>query len=317
MEYYQAIQNRTGQTVAVIDQYLPTLKAGGVDSADLLAQADALNPLAQTRDNALTDSDSATNAENQGFLTIRGLDLSLPQAAEGELDDTVPAESALIDLLAPAYAVIPRTTEFALERGHKAVSAITRINTFLLAAVPPRDPITAGGKAIADLITAMNAQPALEQTVADRAVDVTAARTTLRTAAATVDRLNKRFYAKLAAEARTNEALAIALLGITTGSENLPGTLGIRALLQGGVNGLQLLVGYENGTYDSGATSTLEWKVEGVDPDFSHSAPVDPSGNALGPFTIGQVVKLRTRVTNSNGTTTGSVRTLTLVNPNP
>ena len=317
MEYYQAIQNRTGQTVAVILQYLPLLKVGAVDATALLAQADALGGLAQARDNALTDYDAAVNAENQGFLLIQGLDLSLPLSAEGELDDTVLVESQLIDLLAPAYAIVPRTTEFALERGHKVVSAITKINAFLVAAIPPRAAITAGGKGVADLSTAMNAMPALEQAVEDRAVDVTSARTDLRSAAATVDRLNKRFYAKLEAEARTNPALATALLGITTGSENLPGTLGIRTILQGGVNGLQLLVSYENGTFDSGATSTIEWKVEGVDTEFSHTVPVDPSGNALGPFTIGQVVKLRTRVTNSNGTTTGSIRTLTILNPAP
>lgn len=316
MEYYQAIQNRTGQTVAVINQYVPTLKVGAVDAAGLLASADALNPLAQTRDNALTDSDAAVNAENQGFLGIQRLSLSLPQSAEGELDDTVITEAALIDLLDPAYAIVPRTTELALGRGKKVVSAVTKINAFLAPAVPARGPITAGGKGVADLTTAMNAQPALEQTVEDRAVDVTDARTALRSAAATVDRLNKRFYAKLEAEARTNPALAEALAGITTGA-NLPGTLGIVSVLQGGVNGLQLLVSYENGTYTTGATSTVEWMVEGVDTDFTHTAPADPSGNALGPFTIGQVVKLRTRVTNANGTTTGSVRTLTILNPAP
>ena len=94
-----------------------------------------------------------------------------------------------------------------------------------------------------------------------------------------------------------------------------PGTLGIRHLLQGGVNGLQVLVSYENGTYDSTATSTLEWMVEGVDSGFTHTHAADPSGNALGPFTVGQMVKLRTRVTNGNGTTTGSVRTLTILSP--
>ncbi len=55
--------------------------------------------------------------------------------------------------------------------------------------------------------------------------------------------------------------------------------------------------------------------MEGVDQDFAHTHTADPSGNALGPFPIGQVIKLRTRVTNSNGTTTGSIRTLTLLNP--
>lgn len=315
MEYYQAIQNRTGQTVAVINQYLPTLKVGAVDAAGLLALADALNGKAQTRDDALADLDAAVNTENQGFLTIQRLTLSLPQAAEGELDDTVPAESALIDLLAPAFAIVPRTTELALERGHKVVSAVTKINTFLVPAVPPRDAITSGGKTVGNLVSEMNAQPAKEQTVEDRAVDVTSARTDLRVATTAVDRLNKRYYDKLSAEARTNPALAEALANITTTSGNLPGTLGIRTLLQGGVNGLQLLTSYENGTYTSGATSTVEWMVEGVDTDFTHTAPADPSGNALGPFTIGQVVKLRTRVTNANGTTTGSVRTLTVLNP--
>jgi hypothetical protein len=317
MEYYQAIQNRTGQTVAVVNEYVPTLKVGATDSAALLALADGLSPLPQIRDNALADFDGANNAENQGFLIVQRLDLALPQSAEGELDDTVAAESALVDLLQPAYSIVPRTTEFALARGLKVVSALNKINAFLTAQVPPRAPITAGGKGVADLVAAMNAQPALEQTVEDRDVDVTTARTNLRTSAATVDRLNKRFYDKLVAESRSNPALAAALDDIETEGSNMPGTLGIREILQGGVNGLQLLVSYENGTFTTDATSTIEWMVVGVDTDFTHSAPVDPSGNALGPFTVGQVVKLRTRVTNSNGTTTRSVRTLTILNPNP
>ena len=57
--------------------------------------------------------------------------------------------------------------------------------------------------------------------------------------------------------------------------------------------------------------------MEGVDQGFSHTHTAEPSGNALGPFPIGQVVKLRTRVTNSNGTTTGNIPTLTLLNPAP
>ncbi len=39
------------------------------------------------------------------------------------------------------------------------------------------------------------------------------------------------------------------------------------------------------------------------------------SGNAPGLFVAGQVVKLRTRTKNANGTTTGSVRTLTILEP--
>ena len=312
MEYYQVIQNRAGQTAAVINKFVPTLSVGGVNAAGLLAQSAALDGLAQTRDNALADSDAATNAENQGFLAIQALTLSLPQAAEADLDDNIPAESALLDLLSPVYAIKPRTTELALERGQKLVSALTKINAYLTALVPPRNPITSGGKGLTDLNTLIAAQPALEQALEDRAADVGSARSALRVAATAVDRLNKRFYAKLTAEARTNAALADALAQIDTESAGLPGTLGISGILQGGTDHLHILVSYDPGTYDGSATSTIEWMVTGVDTDFTHNAPADPSGNALGPFTVGSTVQLRTRVTNSNGTTTGSVRTLTL-----
>jgi len=312
MEYYQVMQNRAGQTAAVINKFVPTLSVGGVNAAGLLAQSAALDGLAQTRDNALADSDAATNAENQGFLAIQALTLSLPQAAEADLDDNIPAESALLDLLSPVYAIKPRTTELALERGQKLVSALTKINAYLTALVPPRNPITSGGKGLTDLNTLIAAQPALEQALEDRAADVGSARSALRVAATAVDRLNKRFYAKLTAEARTNAALADALAQIDTESAGLPGTLGISGILQGGTDHLHILVSYDPGTYDGSATSTIEWMVTGVDTDFTHNAPADPSGNALGPFTVGSTVQLRTRVTNSNGTTTGSVRTLTL-----
>ena len=119
-------------------------------------------------------------------------------------------------------------------------------------------------------------------------------------------------YARLQSEARSNPALAEALAQITTESGNLPGTLGIRTILQGGAGGLQLLISYDNGSYDATATNTVEWMVIGVDTEFTHQVPADPSGNALGPFASGQTVKLRTRVTNTNGTTTGSVRTLVI-----
>jgi hypothetical protein len=218
-------------------------------------------------------------------------------------------------LLAPVYSVVPRTTKLALDRGMKLKSALDKINPYLAAQTPARGPVTSGGKGEADLVILLNAQPALEQAIEDTAADVSSARTALRTAATTVDRLNKRFYAKLQSEARTNPALATALDQIDTDSVNLPGTLGINSIVQGGTDHLHLLVNYDNASYDDTATSTLEWLVAAVDPDFAHSVPVDPSGNTLGAFTVGQVVSVRTRVTNGNGTTTGSVRTLTIQQP--
>ena len=100
--------------------------------------------------------------------------------AEAELDDAIDAESALLDLLAPAYAIKPRSTEFALARGKKLVSALTRINAYLANLYPPRPLVTSGGKGLEQLAAALDAQPALEQALEDRAADVANARNALQ-----------------------------------------------------------------------------------------------------------------------------------------
>jgi len=60
-----------------------------------------------------------------------------------------------------------------------------------------------------------------------------------------------------------------------------PDPIDIHELVQGGTNGLQVLVSYESGGGDHATTSEVQWMVEGVDDDFTHTAPLDPSGNAL------------------------------------
>jgi len=240
MEYYQTIQNRTAQTAAVINQWLPTLSLGGVTAAELLGQSAALAALAQARDDALAAFDAADNAENRAFLALQALTIALPKVAEGELDDAVAAESALLDLLSPVYAIAPRTPESALERGRKLTSALTRINDYFAGLTPARPPVTSGGKGVGEVSAAMAALPAVAQALEDRAAEVTAARTALRTAATALDRLNKRFYSRLKAEARDHPALAQALAQITTTAAGLPAILGIRKILQGGADNRQL-----------------------------------------------------------------------------
>jgi hypothetical protein len=44
MEFYQTVANRSTQTVAVINKYIPLLKVGGVDAAGLRTQSEALVP---------------------------------------------------------------------------------------------------------------------------------------------------------------------------------------------------------------------------------------------------------------------------------
>jgi hypothetical protein len=313
MEFHQSIQNRTTQTVAVINTFAAGLSVAGVDAAGLAAQGLALEQLAQQRDHALADYDGANNAERRGLLALQHLVLTLPKVAESELDDHVHEESALIDLLAPAYAIKPRTTEAALSRGRKLASALERIDAYLAALQPPRAGIANDAQGLAELNAVMETQTALAQTLANCGARLNLARVGLREAAVALDRLNKRFYARLQAEARAKPALARAMAQIDTGVPNLPATLSIKEVLQGGEDQLHVLVGYDPASVDGKADNTLEWQIAGVDPDFARTAPVDPSGNAIGPFSAGQLVKLRTRVRNGNGSATSAVRSLGIV----
>lgn len=313
MEFHQGIQNRTTQTVAVINTFAVGLSVAGVDAAVLAAQGLALDQLAQQRDHALADYDRTNNAERRGLLALQHLVLTLPKVAESELDDHVHEESALIDLLGPVYAIKPRTTEAALSRGRKLASALERIDAYLAGLQPPRAGIVNDAQGLAELNAAMEAQTALAQTLAHGGARINQARVALREGAVALDRLNKRFYARLQAQARANPALARAMAQIDTGAPNLPATLSIKEVLQGGDDHLHVLVAYDTAALDAKADSTLEWQIAGVDTDFGRTARVDPSGNAIGPFSAGQLVKLRTRVRNGNGSATSAVRSLSVV----
>ena len=313
MEHYQSTINRTMQTIAVINAYVPTLTVAGTTSAGLTTLITALETSASTRDTTVATSDQAVNAENLASLFIGKLDLALPQAATAELDDEKPVEAGLADLFSEAFGITPRTTELRLRRGKKVVAALVKINSYLAAQVRPV--ISVAGKTVGDLTTAMNGQPALEQAVENTAADVTSARTNFDTADHVLDRLNKRFYKKLQAEARSNAALAAALPQIDTETDNLPGTLSIQSVLQGGADQLHILVSYVNGTGSDADERLLDWMVVGVDADFAHTVAVDLSGNALGPFLAGQTVKMRTRTVNTHGTRTSATRTLVVQAP--
>jgi hypothetical protein len=312
MERHQAIQNRAAQTAAVIKQYDPLMKIGAVNVSGLLASSHQLGVLAQARDDALAAFVAADNIKNQGFLALVALTKTLPRMAQADLDENVDAEVALLDMLDPVFAIVPRGTEHAIMRGQKLVAALNRINDYLSSLTPPRGPVTSAGQGVIELGAAIDAQGVASQARIDRAADITAARSALRNAATTVDKLNKRFYSKLKAEARSNATLATALGQIDTSSANLPPTLSIHTLRQGGAQNRQLLVSYVNGSFDNDATNSVEWKIDD-EQAFAHTVAADPSGNTIGPFDSGATVFLRTRVATGAGTKTGSVRKLTII----
>ena len=310
MEFYQSCQNRAIQTIAVINLHAPGMVVGGVNTSALASLCTNLDGLAQARDNKVADEDTARNAENLAYLALRSLTLALPRAAEGELDEEKLEEEKLAGHLDEVFSLTPRTTELAIARGRKLVAALTRINAYLTTRVPARPAITSGGKGLADLQSALDAMPALEQVVEDKGAGARDSRTDLRNGARAVDRLNKRFYKKLQAEARSNPDLAAALAQIDTDSDNLPETLSIQTLLQAGPDLLHIQVLYQPGTGSEATERQLDWMVPGVDTDFTNTTPADLSGNLIGPFTNGFLVLVRTRSINANGTRTSATRKL-------
>jgi hypothetical protein len=155
------------------------------------------------------------------------------------------------------------------------------------------------------LVTAKKKQDALD-----------VSREALRAHDRTCDLLNKRFYKIAKATADEDSALERALEGITTEPGTpAPETIEIATVTQGGEGGLQALVAFVPGGGDHATTKVVKWKVQGVDADFTHSVPLDASGNALGPFAVGQVVTILTEVSNSVATRTTAPRTITIQTP--
>ena len=76
----------------------------------------------------------------------------------------------------------------------------------------------------------------------------------------------------------------------------------------------RVVLTYTPGGGAHGTTLMVQWKVPGVDADFGHDTTVNPAGQTIATgLAAGVTVEMRTRVTNSSGTTFSTVKTVTLV----
>jgi hypothetical protein len=149
---------------------------------------------------------------------------------------------------------------------------------------------------------------------AESALD--AAREQLRGHDRLCDALNKRWYKVVKAQHDPGDAVYEALAGIPTEpSTPVPEVVEIETLTQGGEEGLQVLVAYVPGGGAHATTKRVEWTLPGDAEPWTHSAPLDASGNALGPFAVGAEIQVRTKVQNSVATRTSAPRTITLEEP--
>ena len=316
MEAHEVTKQRAQATLAVWMQFVPSLKVGTQGHADLGELIDEFEPLVQARTLAQDDFDAAFRAVQNALLRMKILGTKVPQIMEAQLDENTGIMKDVDDL----YAVSPRTEGTILKRARMLYPVWERANAALAALTPPQAPITrpiAGTvytvallKGLLDGYTELVKAMSTEQEALEKQ------RSDLRTLDRTADQLNKRWYKLVKASYDEGSPEYEALNRIPTEpSTPAPDPVEIATVTQGGEAGLQVLVAYVPGGGDHATTKLVKWQVVGVDTEFTHSAPWDASGNALGPFTVGKVVRIITEVSNSVATRTTSPRTITIGPP--
>lgn len=316
MEYWEITKQRAQETLPVWTQYLPELKIGTLGTADLEGLIDGFEPLVQERTAAQDVFDAAYRAGQDALLRMKVLGTKIPAIIEGHLDEN----TALMKDLDDVYATSPRTEGTILKRLRDLLPVWARANAAMAALNPSQPPITrtVGGVTYTVVLAKalLDGYTDLIKTLKDNEELLDAKRAELRGHDRAVDQLNKKWYKVVKATADAGSDLAEALGGITTEPGTpAPETIEINTVVQGGEGGLQVLVAYVPGGGAHATTKLIKWQVVGVDAGFDHTLPLDASGNALGPFTVGQVVKVITEVSNSSGTRTTAPRTITIGEP--
>lgn len=316
MEYWEITKQRAQETLPVWTQYLPTFKVGGQSPTELTTLIEGYEPLVQTRTTAQDDFDAAFRAAQDALLRMKVLGTKVPAIIEAQLDEN----EGLMKDVGDLYAVQPRTEASILKRLRMLLPVWTRANAALAAMTPAEAPVTrtVGGVAYtaASAKTLLDSYTNLINAVQDKQELLDRSRADLRAHDRACDVLNKRWYKAVKAIHDPGSDVYEALAGITTEpSTPAPDTIEIDTVLQGGDEGLQVLVSYLPGGGAHATTKLIKWQVVGTDPTFTNSAPLDASGNALGPFTVGQTIKIITEVTNSVGTRTTAPRTIVIGEP--
>lgn len=316
MQYWEVTKNRALETLPVWTHHLPTLNIGGKTPASLEALIDAFEPAAQAQSAQQDVYDGAYRATLDALARMKKLGTSVPQLIESQLKGNTTIMTDVADL----YRTTPKSEATILKRLRDLLTVWESANAALAAMTPAQAPITfqVGATVYTAALaeTLLNNYTTLSKTMKNEDSTLKGTKNALRVLDRETDDLNKRWYQAAKTMSGTNPALAAALEGITTESGTpAPDPYEINTLLQGGQGGLQALVSYLPGGGDHATTSLLKWMVEGVDVDFPHSAPLDPGGNTLGPFVVGNVVKVITQVSNSTGTRTSAVRTITITEP--
>lgn len=315
MEYWEVTQERAQISLPIWLNHTGTLKIGTLGHTDLDTMIAGYEPLAQGVAVAQDDFDDAEREVARSLLIMKTLSVKVPAIIEAQLDEN----SGIMDDVNDIQAVTPRTEATILKRARMVHPVWVRANTALAALTPAQGPITRpiGGTVhtAGSFKLRLDGFNDLVKAMRDKESDLDGAKEALRSHDRAVDQLIKRWYKNAKALAEPGSALETALEAVPAEQGTpAPDPIEIATLTQGGEGGLQVLVAYEPGGGDHATTKLVKWQVN-AETDFPHSAPLDASGNALGPFAIGAVVTVITEVSNSSGTRTIAPRSITVETP--
>lgn len=315
MEYWDVTKERAQISLPIWQTHTPTLKVGTLGPADLETLINGYEPLVQARTAAQDDFDEAERVVARHLLIMKILSVKVPALIEGQLSEN----QSIMDDLNDVHAVVPRTEPTILKRARMVYPVWMRANTAMAALTPTQPPIT---RVIAGTpYTAVKLKELLDgftdvvKDMRDMESVLNGKRMALRSHDRATDQLCKRWYKLAKATAEPDSDLETALKDVPTEqSTPAPDPIEISTVTQGGDDGLQVLVSYLPGGGDHATTRQVKWQKNG-ETNFPHSAVLDASGNTLGPFVEGDVVKIITEVSNSSGTRTTAPRTITLAPP--
>lgn len=316
MQFWEITKQRAQLSLTVWTQQAPTLTISAQGTAELSTLIGQYEPLVQLLAVKQDDADAAYRT-GQGILQkLKLLGTRIPQIIEGQLD----AHELLMKDLKEVYAVTMRSESTILERARLLYPVWVRANTALAAMTPSQPPITRtlqGTPQTAAMFKALlDSYTTQMQAISDAEGLLDTTRKQLTDLDDQTDQLIKKWYKVMKATYDPGSPQYEALASIPTeGGTPAPDTIEISTVVQGGTDGLHVQVAYVPGGGAHATTKLIKWMVVGVDADFTHSAPLTDAGDSIGPFTVAQVVKLETEVTNSAGTRTSAVRTITIEPP--
>lgn len=315
MEPWEVTKERAQITLPIWETHTPTLKIGILEASDLNTMINGYEALVQMRTAAQDDFDQAERAVARSLEIMKTLSVKVAAIIEAQLNE----DSSIMEDVDDVQAVAPKSEGSILKRARMLYPVWVRANTALAALTPTQPPIKrviAGTEYTAVLLKGLlDDFTDLVKTMRDVASTLRAKKSALAKHDRAVDQLIKRWYKNAKAAAEPGSDLEGALEDVPTEEGTAaPEVIEIDTVTQGGESGLEVVVTYVAGGGAHATTKLVKWQV-GAEVDFPHSAPLATGGNTLGPFTVGQVVKVITEVSNSADTRTVAPRTITIETP--